>query len=50
MPKAELAKPGVYDSPDKLSKAQLDFEKVDSLLKDANEKWEGLVNQLDDLS
>jgi len=46
----ELAKPEIYGAADKLSKAQATFEKVDKSLKEMNEKWEGLVNQLDDLS
>jgi ATP-binding cassette subfamily F protein 3 len=46
----QLAKPEVFGNTDKLAAAQAAFEKVDKLLKEANEKWEQLVDQLDDLS
>jgi len=47
---ADLAMPDVYGNPDRLAKAQAAFEKVESSLKEANQKWEALVNQLDDVS
>jgi ATP-binding cassette subfamily F protein 3 len=46
----QLAKPEVYGDADKLSKAQAAFDKADNSLKQANEKWEGLVNQIDELT
>jgi ATP-binding cassette subfamily F protein 3 len=46
----ELAKPDVYGDVEKLSKAQAAFDKADNSLKQANEKWEGLVDQIDELT
>lgn len=46
----QLAKPEVYGDVGKLSTAQAAFEKVDSALNEANEKWERLVNQIDELT
>jgi ATP-binding cassette subfamily F protein 3 len=47
---AELAKPDVYGNVDKLAKAQQQFEAIDKKLGEANEKWEVLVTQLDELA
>jgi ATP-binding cassette subfamily F protein 3 len=47
---ADLSKPDVYGNPDKLSKAKAAFGKVEKGLNEANEKWDALVNQLDDIS
>lgn len=46
----QLAKPDIYSDVDRLSKAQGAFEKIEASLKEANEKWEGLVNQIDELT
>jgi ATP-binding cassette subfamily F protein 3 len=46
----ELAKPEVFGNIDKLSSVQATFEKVDKLLKEANEKWEALVDKIDGMS
>ncbi len=47
---AQLAKPDVYGNPDQLSQAQAAFEKIDGNLKQANDKWEKLVDEIDELS
>jgi ATP-binding cassette subfamily F protein 3 len=46
----QLSKPEIYGNVDKLSEAQAAFENVDHSLKAANTRWEGLVDQIDDLS
>lgn len=46
----QLAKPDIYSNVDQLSKAQATFGKIEVSLKQANEKWEGLVNQIDELT
>lgn len=45
----ELAKPEIYAAPDKLLKTQQDFERVNTQLADANNKWELLAIELDGL-
>ncbi|HZY82210.1 MAG TPA: ATP-binding cassette domain-containing protein [Cyclobacteriaceae bacterium] len=46
----QLAKPEIYGDVNKLSQAQAAFGKVEKSLTEANTKWEGLVDQIDDLS
>ena len=46
---AELAKPEVYGSIDKLNEQQRKFEKVDSQLEEENKKWESIALEIEEL-
>jgi uncharacterized protein YpuA (DUF1002 family) len=45
-----MAKPEVYNDYSKLKKVQFDFSKVEKELAKVTERWEELVNSLDELA